>query len=82
MHSFTDRLSVFCSFLRWFGFSIISDWVFLIVEVSFLRCKRVVSVYHCCFCIFHLVVDFLSEGLLQDKCHLAAKLGTKLADLL
>jgi hypothetical protein len=48
----------------------------------FLRCKRVVSVYHCCFCIFHLVVDFLSEELLQDKCHLAAKLGTKLADLL
>ncbi len=82
MHSFTDRLSAFCSFLRWFRFSITSDWVFLIVGVFFLRCKRVVSVYHCCFCMFPLVVDFWSEELLRNKCHLAAKLGTKLADLL
>jgi hypothetical protein len=61
MHSFTDRVSVFCSSLSWFGIFITSDWVFRVVGIFFLRCKRVVSIYHCCFCMFHLVVDFWSE---------------------
>jgi hypothetical protein len=61
MHSFRDRVSVFCSVLRWFGLFITSDWVFLVVGIFFLRCQRVVSIYHCCFGLFHLVVDFWSE---------------------
>jgi hypothetical protein len=47
--------------LRWSGLLITSDWVFLLGEIFFLRCKRVVSIYHCCFGLFHLVFDFWSD---------------------
>jgi hypothetical protein len=51
----------FVLFLRWFEFFIVSDWVFLVVGIFFLKCKRVISIYHCCFVLFHPVVDFWSE---------------------
>ncbi len=47
-----------------------------------IRCKRVVSIYHCCFVLFHPVVDSGVKKYSQNKWHLAAKLGTKLANLL
>jgi hypothetical protein len=61
MHSFRDRVFVFCSTLRRFGLFITCDWIFLVVGIFFLRRKRVVLIYQCCFCVFHLVVDFWSE---------------------
>ncbi len=47
-----------------------------------LRCKRVVSLYHCCFVLFHSVVESGVKKYSQNEWHLAAKLGTKLANLL
>ncbi len=36
----------------------------LLLGSSFLRCKRVVSIYHCCFGLFYLVVDSWSEEII------------------
>ena len=79
MHSFRDRVSVFCSILRWFGLFITFDRDFLVVEIFFLRCKRVVSIYNCCFCCIILLLISGVKKYLQNECHLAAKFGTKLA---
>jgi hypothetical protein len=40
---------------------ITSDRVFIVGWGLLLRCNWVFSIYHCCFCLFHLVVDFWSE---------------------
>ncbi len=81
MHSFRDRVSELCSFLRWFGLFITSDWVFLVVGIFFLR----LTGSFCILLLFGLFIWLLITGVKkysQNKCHLAAKLGTKLADLL
>jgi hypothetical protein len=49
-------------------------WTFLLlltgfslhVGVFFLRCNRVVSICHCCFGLFHLVVDSWSEEIFAN----------------
>ena len=51
----------FVLFLSWFGLFITCDWIFLAVGIFILRCKRVVSMYYCCFGLYHFVVDFWSE---------------------
>jgi hypothetical protein len=61
MHSYKDRVSVFCSYLSRCSLFVTSDWVFLVGWGLLLRCNRVFSMYYCCFCLFHLVVDFWSE---------------------
>jgi hypothetical protein len=61
MHSYKDRVSVFCSCLSRCGLFITSDWVFLVGWGLLLRGNRVFSIYHCCFGLFHLVVDIWSE---------------------
>ncbi len=82
MHSFKDRVSVFCSFLRWFRLFITSDQVFFIVGILFLRCERVVSMYYCCFSSFIWSLYSRVKKYSQNKWHLVAKFGTKLANLL
>jgi hypothetical protein len=61
MHSYKDRVSVFCSYLSRCGLFITSDRVFIVGGGLLLRCNWVFSIYHCCFCLFRLVVDFWSE---------------------
>jgi hypothetical protein len=60
MHSFKDRALHIVPFLGWFGPFITFDRDFLVVGIFFLRCKRVVTIYNCCFVVL-FVVDFWSE---------------------
>ncbi len=82
MHSFKDGVSVFCSFLSGFGLFIASDRDFFVVGIFFLRCKRVVSIYNCCFVLFSWLLISGVKKYLQNEWHLAAKLGTTPAYLL
>ena len=52
---------LFCPFLSWFWLFITCDWIVLAVGIFMLRCKRVVSMYYCCFGLYYFVVDFWSE---------------------
>jgi hypothetical protein len=72
----------FVLFLRWFGLFITFDQDFLVVGIFFLMCKRVVTIFNCCFCCIILLLISGVKKYLQIKCHLAAKLGTKLAELM
>jgi hypothetical protein len=75
-------VSVFCSYLRRCGLFITSDWVFLVGWGLLLRCNQVFSNTIVVFvCFIWLLISGVKK-VLQNKCHLAAKLGTKLADLL